>query len=79
MQAPSEPASHESQADKSNVTVKFTELCCWHANDVELLVVWQFNRVWPRSIPNYALHVSRHPNSIPVDSESTGYSALLAG
>jgi hypothetical protein len=74
-----QPASHESPADKSNLTVRFSELCYWHVNDVDLLVVWQFNRLWRRSMPNCAWHVSRHPNSIPFDSKSTEQSALFAG
>jgi hypothetical protein len=40
-----QPASDESQADKFNATVRLTEICCWHVNDVDLLVR-QFNQPW---------------------------------
>ena len=37
MQAPCEPASHESKADESNLGVEFIEFCYWHVNDVSSL------------------------------------------
>jgi len=34
MQAPRKVASHEPQADESNLGVKFVEFCYWHLFDV---------------------------------------------
>ena len=34
MQAPREPASHESKADESDLDAEFAESCSWHVNDI---------------------------------------------
>jgi hypothetical protein len=34
MQAPSEPASHESEPNESHFCKRLIELCFWHVNDV---------------------------------------------
>jgi hypothetical protein len=34
MQAPREPASHESKADESDLDAEFAEFCYWHVIDI---------------------------------------------